>query len=84
MPGWDQPDGGDRGTTPEGHTVNSYFANHPEMVLGEFTTESTQYGKQETTVKPIEGAVLSEQLKEAVKHIQGTITEMELECRTAN
>ena len=67
------------GTTQEGHTVNSYFVEHPEMVLGEFTTESTQYGKQETTVKPIEGAVLAEQLKEAVKHIQGTITEMELE-----
>ena len=75
----EQPDWVELGTTPEGHTVNSYFANHPEMVLGEFTTESTQYGKQETTVKPIEGAVLSEQLKEAVKHIQGTITEMELE-----
>ena len=75
----EQPDWVELGTTPEGYTVNSYFANHPEMVLGEFTTESTQYGKQETTVKPIAGAVLSEQLKEAVKHIQGTITEMDLE-----
>ena len=75
----EQPDWVELGTTPEGYTVNSYFAEHPEMVLGEFTTESTQYGKQETTVKPIAGAVLSEQLKEAVKHIQGTITEMDLE-----
>ena len=75
----EQPDWVELGTTPEGHTVNSYFANHPEMVLGEFATESTQYGKQETTVKPIEGAVLSEQLKEAIQHIRGTITEMELE-----
>ncbi|MCD8129681.1 MAG: SNF2-related protein [Lachnospiraceae bacterium] len=66
------------GKTPEGYTVNSYFAEHPEMVLGEFTTESTQYGKQETTVRPIDGAVLSEQLKEAVSHIRGTITEPEL------
>ncbi len=75
----EQPDWVELGTTPEGYTVNSYFAEHPEMVLGEFTTESTQYGKQETTVKPIEGAVLAEQLKGAVQHIQGTIAEMELE-----
>ena len=75
----EQPDWVELGTTEEGYTVNSYFVQHPEMVLGEFTTESTQYGKQETTVKPVEGAVLSEQLKEAVRHIQGTITEMELE-----
>ncbi len=65
-------------TTPEGYTVNSYFADHPEMVLGDFTTESTQYGKQEVTVKAKEGANLAEQLKEAVKHIQGTITEQEI------
>ena len=75
----EQPDWVELGTTPEGHNVNSYFVNHPEMVLGEFTMESTQYGKQETTVKPIEGAVLAEQLKEAVRHIRGTLTEMELE-----
>ncbi len=74
QPGWVE-----LGTTPEGHTVNSYFVEHPEMVLGEFTMESTQYGKQETTVKPIGGAVLAEQLREAVKHIQGTITELDLE-----
>ena len=48
------------------------------MVLGDFTTESTQYGKQEVTVKAKEGADLAEQLKEAVKHIQGTITEQEI------
>lgn len=48
------------------------------MVLGEFTTESTQYGKQEVTVRPKEGITLEEQLKEAVKHIHGTITELEL------
>lgn len=64
--------------TPEGYSVNAYFAEHPEMVLGEFTTESTQYGKQEVTVKPKEGITLEEQLKEAVKHIHGTITELEL------
>lgn len=67
------------GTTPEGHTVNQYFVQHPEMVLGEFSTESTQYGKQEVTVKPADGVVLSEQLREAVSRIHGTITETELE-----
>ena len=63
--------------TPEGYSVNAYFAEHPEMVLGEFTTESTQYGKQEVTVKPKEGITLEEQLKEAVQNIHGTITELE-------
>ena len=61
-----------------GYSVNAYFAEHPEMVLGEFTTESTQYGKQEVTVKPKEGITLEEQLKEAVQNIHGTITELEL------
>lgn len=68
----------DLGETPEGYSINQYFAKHPEMVLGEITTESTQYGKQETTVKPIEGAGLAKQLKEAVGNIQATITEPEI------
>ena len=63
---------------PKGYSVNAYFAEHPEMVLGEFTTESTQYGKQEVTVKPKEGVTLEEQLKEAIQNIHGTITELEL------
>ncbi len=63
---------------PEGYSVNTYFAEHPEMVLGDFTTESTQYGKQEVTVKPKEGITLEEQLKEAIRNIHGTITELEL------
>ena len=73
-----EPDWVQLKTTPEGYTVNSYFANHPEMVLGDFTTESTQYGKQEVTVKAKEEADLAEQIKEAVKYIQGTITEQEI------
>ena len=73
-----EPDWVQLKTTPEGYTVNSYFADHPEMVLGDFTTESTQYGKQEVTVKAKEGADLAEQIKEAVKYIQGTITEQEI------
>ncbi len=68
----------DLGTTPEGYPINQYFAQHPEMVLGEITTESTQYGKQETTVKPIEGADLAQQLKAAVENIQAEITEPEI------
>lgn len=64
--------------TPEGYSVNAYFAEHPEMVLGDFTTDSTQYGKQEVTVKPKEGITLEEQLKEAIRNIHGTITELEL------
>ena len=54
------------GTTPEGFTVNRYFIDHPEMVLGTPTAESTQYGRQDYTVAPIEGADLSELLHEAV------------------
>ena len=68
----------DLGTTPEGYPINQYFAQHPEMVLGEITTESTQYGKQETTVKPIEGADFAQQLKAAVENIHAEITEPEI------
>jgi len=68
----------DLGTTPEGYPINQYFAQHPEMVLGEITTESTQYGKQETTVKPIEGADLAQQLKAAVENVHAEITEPEI------
>ena len=64
--------------TPEGYPINQYFAQHPEMVLGEITTESTQYGKRETTVKPIEGADLAQQLKAAVENIHAEITEPEI------
>ena len=68
----------DLGTTPEGYPINQYFAQRLEMVLGEITTESTQYGKQETTVKPIEGADLAQQLKAAVENIHAEITEPEI------
>ena len=75
----EKPDWVELGNTEEGYTVNAYFANHPEMVLGEFTTESTQYGKQEVTVKAIPDTNLADQLKEAVSHIKGNIEERELE-----
>ena len=67
-----EPDWVHLGQTPEGLTLNSYFVDHPEMVLGELTTESTQYGREECTVAPTPGADLAEQLREAVSHIQGT------------
>ena len=66
------------GKTEDGFAINSYFVEHPEMVLGELTTESTQYG-HDLTVAPIEGAVLSEQLAEAVQHIEGHYAEVEVE-----
>ena len=59
------------GRTPEGFTVNQYFVDHPEMILGELSAESTQYGREDVTVDPIEGANLAEQLKSAMAHING-------------
>ena len=70
----EEPDWVHLAETKEGYTINSYFKDHPEMVLGELTTESTQYGRQEVTVKPVEGAALAEQLQEAMGHIHGEIT----------
>lgn len=64
--------------TEEGHTMNSYFVDHPEMVLGDTVLESTPYGKDDITVRPIPGAELSDLLKEAVSHIQGTYQAVEL------
>ena len=67
------------GKTEDGFAINQYFVDHPEMVLGELTTESTQYGREELTVAPIEGANLTDQLAEAVQHIEGQYTEVEVE-----
>ena len=67
------------GKTEDGFTINQYFADHPEMVLGVLSTESTQYGREELTVAPIEGANLADQLAEAVQHIEGQYTEVEVE-----
>lgn len=67
------------GRNEDGLTLNSYFVEHPEMVLGRLSTESTQYGKEECTVLPIDGADLSEQLKEAISHIHGEYVAQERE-----
>ena len=75
-----EPDWVQLGKTEDGFAINQYFVDHPEMVLGELTTESTQYGREECTVRPIEGAVLADQLVEAVRHIEGQYTEVEVEA----
>ena len=72
-----EPDWVQLGKTENGISINQYFADHPEMVLGELTTESTQYGREESTVLPLEGADLGEQLKEAVSHLDGEYREAE-------
>ena len=66
------------GKTEDGFAINQYFVDHPEMVLGQLTMESTQYG-HDLTVAPIEGAVLADQLAEAAQHIEGQYTEVEVE-----
>ena len=73
-----EPDWVHLGTTPEGYHVNAYFVQHPEMVLGEFTEENTQYGRQEVTVRPLEGASLADQLREAISHLHASIEEVQL------
>ena len=74
-----EPDWVQLGKTEDGFAINQYFADHPEMVLGVLSTESTQYGREELTVAPIEGANLADQLAEAVQHIEGRYTEVEVE-----
>ena len=68
------------GKTEDDFAINQYFVDHPEMVLGELTAESTQYGREKLTVAPIEGAVLSDQLAEAVQHIEGQYTAAEVDA----
>ena len=68
------------GKTEDGFAINQYFVDHPEMVLGQLTTESTQDGREEGTVAPIEGANLADQLAEAVQHIEGQYTAAEVDA----
>ena len=72
------PDWTQTGQTEDGFAINQYFIDHPEMVLGRPTAESTQYGRQDYTVAPIEGLLLSDQLHDAVKYIRGTYQEAAL------
>ena len=73
-----EPDWVHLGENADGFAINSYFVDHPEMVLGRQTSESTQYGKQDFTVEPYEGLDLGTQLSDAIRNIQGTYTEAEL------
>ena len=73
-----EPDWVQLGKTEDGFAINQYFVDHPEMVLGELTTENTQYGREELTVAPLEGANLADQLAEAVQHIEGNYTAVEI------
>ena len=75
-----EPDWVQLGKTEDGFAINQYFVDHPEMVLGELTAESTQYGREELTVAPIEGANLADQLAEAVQHIEGQYTAAEVDA----
>lgn len=73
-----EPDWVHLGKNEDGFSINSYFVDHPEMILGRQTAESTQYGRQDFTVEPIEGLLLADQLHDAVKYIGGTYQEAEL------
>ena len=75
-----EPDWVQLGKTEDGFTINQYFVDHPEMVLGELTAENTQYGREELTVAPLEGANLADQLAEAVQHIEGQYTAAEVDA----
>ena len=74
-----EPDWVQLGKTEDGFAINQYFVDHPEMVLGVLSTESTQYGREELTVAPLEGISLADQLAEAVQHIEGQYAEVEVE-----
>ena len=73
-----EPEWTQLGENADGFSINNYFIHHPEMILGRQSAESTQYGKQDFTVEPIEGAGLSAQLHEAVQHIGGIYQAAEL------
>ncbi len=73
-----EPEWTQLGENADGFSINNYFIHHPEMILGRQSAESTQYGKQDFTVEPIEGADLSAQLHEAVQHIGGIYQAAEL------
>ena len=73
-----EPDWIHLGQTDDGFSVNSYFIDHPEMVLGRFAAEVKQYGKQDYTIEPITEIPFADQLHEAVQNIRGTYKEAEL------
>ena len=73
-----EPDWTQIGQTEDGFTINQYFIDHPEMVLGRPTMENTQYGRQDYTVVPIEGKELADQLHDAIRYLHGTYQDIQL------
>ena len=73
-----EPDWVHLGQNEHGFSINSYFIEHPDMILGNEASESTQYGKQDFTVEPYDGIELSSLLNYAVQNIGGTYTEAEM------
>lgn len=63
-------------TDEKGHTYNTYFHEHPEMVLGHFEMAKSMYGRDDLTVIPFEDIPLKRSLEEAITHIHGQIDEM--------
>ena len=74
-----EPDWVHLNKTPEGFTVNSYFVQNPDMILGQLTEENTQYGRQEYTCLPHEEADLAELLREALENIHAEISDYEID-----
>ena len=66
------------GANADGFAINQYFIDHPEMVLGRQTSESTQYGRQDFTVEPYEDLDLATQLRYAIQNIGGKYEAAEL------
>ncbi len=84
LPLTELPDWVHVGENEDGFKVNQYFLDHPEMVLGTPTSESTQYAAQDYTVAPIDGADLAAQLHEAIQHVHGEYTERDIEENTVS
>ena len=79
-----EPDWIHLGKTEDGFAINQYFIYNPDMVLGQLTEESTQYGHMACTCAPIPGAELSEQLRDAMANIHAEITEYDVEDLAEN
>ena len=73
-----EPDWVHLGENEDGFAINQYFIDHPEMVLGRQTSESTQYGRQDFTVEPYEDLDLATQLRYAIQNIGGKYEAAEL------
>lgn len=73
MPDWVYLD-----TDKNGITMNKYFVDNPDMILGTMEMESTQFGRPDSTCKPYDGIELKTLLDEAKEKITGEITEYEI------